>query len=70
VAPAWLQEPLPLEETAEKFVRPALRRVFLDLCTRPVADYVGRFGFKSDLLKVCAAENLRCRRPDRRVIWA
>lgn len=55
VAPAWLKEPLPLEETAERFVRPGLRQAFLDLCRRPVKDYVNRFGFKSDLLKVMYA---------------
>jgi hypothetical protein len=52
VAPAWLKEPLPLEETAARYVRPELRRAFLELCARPAADYVGKFGFKSDLLKV------------------
>ena len=36
---------------AERYVRPALRGAFLDLCRRPVRDYVGRFGFKSDLLQ-------------------
>src|SRR6185295_7936377 len=38
------------EETAERYVRPALRRPFLDLVTLPVEDYLSRFGFKSDLL--------------------
>jgi hypothetical protein len=52
VAPSWLRPPLSLEETAEAFIRPSLRRAFLELCTRPAAEYVGRFGFKSDLLKV------------------
>lgn len=33
-------------------MRPALRGAFLDLCRRPAAEYVGKFGFKSDLLKV------------------
>src|SRR5689334_19916594 len=28
VGPAWLAEPLPVEETAERYVRPALRQVF------------------------------------------
>src|SRR5437867_1722403 len=50
LAPSWLQEPLSMEATAERYVRPALRKVFLDLCTRPVEDYLGRFGFRSDLL--------------------
>jgi hypothetical protein len=52
VAPAWLKEPLSLEATAARYVRPGLRQAFLDLCRRPAAEYVGRFGFKSDLLKV------------------
>ena len=30
VHPAWLEEPLSLEETAEKYVRPALRKNFID----------------------------------------
>lgn len=51
----WLQEPLSIEETAEKFVRPALRQVFIDLCRKPVRDYIERFGFKSDLLKAMYA---------------
>src|SRR5205823_3007935 len=55
VAPTWLQEPLSIEETAERFVRPALRRVFVDLCRKPVGDYLDRFGFKSDLLKAMYA---------------
>src|SRR5690348_3525707 len=28
IAPTWLQEPLSIEDTAEKFVRPALRKIF------------------------------------------
>ena len=52
VAPSWLREPLTREETAERYVRPALRGAFLDLVSRPAAEYVARFGFKSDLLKV------------------
>src|SRR2546430_15324166 len=34
VAPTWLEEPLSIENTATKYVRPALRRVFVDLCRR------------------------------------
>lgn len=48
LAPTWLAEPLSIEETSERFVRPALRRVFVDLCRKPVKDYLGRFGFKSE----------------------
>ena len=50
LAPAWLAEPLSAEATAEHYIRPALRRAFLDLVARPVEEYLGRFGFRSDLL--------------------
>jgi len=50
LAPAWLAEPLSLEDTAERYVRPALRESFVDLCRGSVADYLGRFGFASDLV--------------------
>jgi phytoene dehydrogenase-like protein len=32
VAPTWLAEPLSIEDTAERYVRPALREAFVDLC--------------------------------------
>ena len=50
LAPSWLEEPLSAEETAERHLRPSLRRPFLDLVSRPVEDYLDRFGFQSDLL--------------------
>jgi phytoene dehydrogenase-like protein len=50
VAPTWLEEPMTIEETADKYVRPALRRVFIDLCRKPIRDYLARFAFESDLL--------------------
>jgi phytoene dehydrogenase-like protein len=50
VGPAWLAEPLPVEETAERYVRPALRQVFTDLVRGSVADYLARFDFHSELL--------------------
>ena len=50
LAPAWLEEPLSVEGTAERYIRPGLRRAFLDLVARPVEEYLDRFGFKSDLL--------------------
>lgn len=50
LAPAWLLEPLSVEATAEKLIRPALRSVFLQLVARPVEEYLARFNFKSDLL--------------------
>ncbi|HEX6968502.1 MAG TPA: NAD(P)/FAD-dependent oxidoreductase [Micromonosporaceae bacterium] len=50
LAPAWLAEPLPVEETAQRYVRPALRQVFVDLVRGSVADYLARFDFRSELL--------------------
>jgi phytoene dehydrogenase-like protein len=50
LAPAWLAEPLDLEGTAERYVRPGLRQVFIDLCRGSVADHLARFGFDSELL--------------------
>ena len=50
LAPAWLGEPRSVEETAEVFVRPALRRAFIDLVRGSVADYLARFDFRSELL--------------------
>jgi len=50
LAPAWLAEPGSVEETAERFIRPALRQTFVDLVTGSVADYLDRFGFASELL--------------------
>ena len=50
LAPAWLAEPLGVEDTAERYVRPALREVFVDLVRGSVVDYLARFGFASDLV--------------------
>ncbi|MCI0597394.1 MAG: FAD-dependent oxidoreductase, partial [candidate division Zixibacteria bacterium] len=50
IAPSWLEEPLSLQETAEKYIRPALRKTFVDLVTHPVEEYLARFGFESELL--------------------
>lgn len=50
LAPTWLQEPFTIEETAARFVRPALRQPFTDLCRKPIRDYLERFGFESDLV--------------------
>jgi len=55
IAGTWLEEPLSIEETAGKYVRPFLRQVFIDLCRKPVGDYIERFGFRSDLLKAMYA---------------
>jgi phytoene dehydrogenase-like protein len=55
IAPTWLKEPLSIEDTAERHVRPALQKTFVDLCRGPIAPYLDRFGFKSDLLKAMYA---------------
>lgn len=47
---AWLEEPLSVEETAARYVRPSLQQVFIDLCRGSVADYLNRFDFRSQLL--------------------
>lgn len=50
LAPAWLQPPGSIEETADRFIRPALREVFVDLVRGDVATYLDRFGFASELV--------------------
>ena len=55
LAPAWLEEPLPVEATAERYIRPTLRKTFLELVARPVEEYLARFGFRSDLLRAMYA---------------
>jgi phytoene dehydrogenase-like protein len=55
VAPTWLAEPLSIEDTAERHVRPALRQIFVDLCRGSVGAYLERFDFASDLVKAMYA---------------
>jgi len=50
LAPAWLEEPSGVEEIAERHIRPQLQSTFIDLVRGSVADYLERFGFKSELL--------------------
>jgi phytoene dehydrogenase-like protein len=50
LAPSWLEEPLSLHHTADKYLRPALRETFIDLVTHSVEQYLARFGFESELL--------------------
>jgi phytoene dehydrogenase-like protein len=50
LAQAWLEPPLSLEATAERYVRPELRDVFIALVRDPIDDYLARFNFKSELL--------------------
>lgn len=55
LAPAWLASPLPIEATAERYIRPALRQHFIHLCQGSARQYLERFGFKSDLVKAMYA---------------
>jgi phytoene dehydrogenase-like protein len=55
IAPTWLAQPFSIEETAERYVRPRLRQVFVQLCRGSVGEYLDRFGFKSDLVKAMYA---------------
>src|SRR5258705_3839427 len=55
IAPAWLQEPWPIEETAARFVPSALRKAFIDLCRRPIREYLERFDISIDLVKAMYA---------------
>jgi len=55
LAPAWLAPPLPVEETAERHVRPGLRAAFLELAAAPVGAWLDRFGFRSDLVRAMYA---------------
>ena len=50
LAPAWLDEPGSVEDVAERHIRPQLQSTFIDLVRGSVADYLARFGFKSELL--------------------
>jgi phytoene dehydrogenase-like protein len=50
LAPAWLAEPAGLDETAERYIRPALRETFRRLVTGSAIEYLDRFGFASELL--------------------
>ena len=55
VAPTWLKEPESIEDTAEHYLRPELRQAFVDLCRKPIRDYLARFGFESDLIRAMYA---------------
>ena len=55
IGPTWLESPLSIEQTAERYVRPALRDVFIELCRGSVGRYLNRFGFESDRLKAMYA---------------
>lgn len=55
LAPAWLKAPLSVEETAERFIRPALREPFIRLVRGTAREYLERFGYQSDLIKAMYA---------------
>ncbi|MFL5319915.1 MAG: phytoene desaturase family protein [Myxococcaceae bacterium] len=55
IAPTWMQPPLSIEDTAEKFVRKELRQHFVKLCRGSIREYLERWGFKSDLVKAMYA---------------
>ena len=50
LAPAWLAEPGSVEEIADRYIRPSLQSAFIELVRGSVADYLARFGFRSELL--------------------
>jgi phytoene dehydrogenase-like protein len=50
LAPAWLAEPLSIVDTAERYIRPALRETFVTMVRGSAMDYLARFEFDSDLL--------------------
>ncbi|MGA8116045.1 MAG: NAD(P)/FAD-dependent oxidoreductase [Actinocatenispora sp.] len=50
LAPAWLREPLPVEETAERYLRPELRDRFVSLVRGSAMEYLTSFGFASELV--------------------
>src|SRR3954452_24605904 len=50
LAPAWLEEPGSVEQTADRYIPPQLQSTFIGLVRGSVADYLSRFGFKSELL--------------------
>jgi phytoene dehydrogenase-like protein len=50
LAPAWLAEPESIEATADRWIRPALRKTFVELCRGSVVEYLDRFGFTGQRL--------------------
>jgi phytoene dehydrogenase-like protein len=55
IAPTWLEPPGSIEETAARYVRPALQETFVNLCRGSIGRYLGRFGFESRLLSAMFA---------------
>lgn len=52
-APALMRSPLSLEETVQRYVRPHLKNVAIDLCRQPVAKYLERFDFRRYVTFTC-----------------
>ena len=50
LAPSWLAEPISVQATAERYIRPSLQEVFVKLVTGTVEDYLARFEFQSEML--------------------
>ena len=56
VAPTWMKEPLSIEADRRALrASRAAALIFVDLCRKPIADYLARFDFKSDLLRAMYA---------------
>jgi phytoene dehydrogenase-like protein len=55
IAPTWLEPPLSIENTAQRYVRPELQSCFVELCRGSVGSYLDRFGFQSPLLRAMYA---------------
>jgi phytoene dehydrogenase-like protein len=55
IAPTWLEAPFSIEETALRYVRPALQRTFVELCRGSIGHYLRRFGFESRLISAMFA---------------
>jgi phytoene dehydrogenase-like protein len=55
LAPAWLQPPLSLEDTAERFIRAELRERFVALVRGSVAEHLDGYGFDDPLLSAMLA---------------
>jgi phytoene dehydrogenase-like protein len=55
IAPTWLEAPVSIEETANRWVRPELQETFVNLCRRPVGEYLRRFDFQSELVEAMYA---------------
>lgn len=56
LAPAWTAGPLSIEDTADRFVRAALREAFVSLCRGSAAAWLDRAGVEDDLVRaaICA----------------